>query len=814
MIRPRLKDRVLRAARGPLTSLTAPAGYGKTVLIDQWAAAHRGRPVVRLDLSPHVAGDERRATHLLEQMQQVGDTILVVDGLDTPRQPQFAADLDRAIADAPPELHFLIARRSHGPASLDSGLARGIGTDIDAAELAFTPDEAAGLVRDVAGIDLSDVQLGEVLERTEGWAAGIVLLARLLEGVDDRDPVISGFTGEDRHVAAFLTDRALTGLPERQRDFLLRTSVLERLDGPSCEALTGDPASGAMLDLLEHHGLFVRPADGRVATFTYHPLFRDLLRRELRLSAPGAEATTLLAAAQWHISNDEPGPAARCLIDADRSDLLVDLGDRFGRAMFESGKPRDVLQWLTTVADESGRSHTLALRRAYLHTMLGETSQAGQILHDLPQRDLTPGETLAADALRATWVFFDGRAEAVITAADAVLQVLDEIDPADVPDIFQLTSRSSLWTIATGSRARAQWALGDIDAARAGFASVLEHDDVYPPWLVHTLSAAAMLEAWVGNLRAATDLAHRALRTAARADLSAHPSTLDARVALACVHREEGQLRKARYDLEGAAAIAARTRRPVTTAILAVEEARWQLASGVVDQAMIVLEKHRADGLPLPAQIDHHLAATEVRLLVELGELDRARSVLDRVGEPLPDVLVTAAVHIAVADGDLARAQTLLDGWELDRAQGGARLDHELWSAIVEMEGGDRRSAVRRGSPVAARATVEGRVRLFLDAGPAGERLLRALARDPDTQVAGSLLQAAPAGEDAATATLSDREREVVRYLPTALSSAEIAAQLYISLNTLKTHLHSIYRKLEVHGRSEAIERAKELGLA
>jgi LuxR family maltose regulon positive regulatory protein len=466
------------------------------------------------------------------------------------------------------------------------------------------------------------------------------------------------------------------------------------------------------------------------------------------------------------------------------------------------------------VADDGRPAPELTLRRAYLHTMLGETPQAGQLLHDLPLRELGPGERVAVDGLRATWIFFDGRPVEVIAAADAVLDTIDGVDDREIPDIYQLTTRSSLWTMASVSKARAEWSLGRIADARAGLATVLERDDLYPPWFIHTLSASAILEAWAGELHRASAHAQRALRFAGRADLSAHPGTLDARLALACVHREAGELRRARHDLDGAVAIAARTRRPITNAIAAVEDARWHLANGTVDQGLTLLEKHGTEGVAQPLLVEHQLVAVEIRLLLALGEVDRARSVLDRAGRPVPQALRATAVHVAVAGGDHDGARNLLEGWDQTDATSRDRLDHDLWLAVVEMEMGDRRTAVRLGSPVATQAAAVGRARLFLDAGPAGERLLRALARDPDATVARRLLQPAGMTTGAATPVLSDREREVVRYLPTALSSAEIAAQLYISLNTLKTHLHSIYRKLGVHGRSEAIERAKELGLA
>jgi ATP/maltotriose-dependent transcriptional regulator MalT len=501
---------------------------------------------------------------------------------------------------------------------------------------------------------------------------------------------------------------------------------------------------------------------------------------------------------------------------------VLDLVDRYGGPMFLSGAAGTVLRWLDAIP--RGRyacRPELALRRAYLLTMVGDTRVAEQVLRDAETRTPGPGEQTAINALRATWAFFDAPPRSAIRAADAVLDTVGDDDPEGIPDIFGITSPASLRTMAAASRARALWYLGDVAAARRTFAAILEQRDTYLPWRVHALSALALLEAWAGNLRVAHKLAREALTTATGSQLLHHPATMDARLAAAHVSRDRGDLRRAAASLDEAHTIATATRRPITLAIHAVERALWHLAAGRPDLGLAEIDRNRASGNPPPPpNVQRRQRAVEVRLLLARGDVERARSILEvdtNAGGRSSDLAAEAA-YAAVMRGDLAAARTHLDRWSVEAAVPRARLERDLWTAIVEAEAGNRRQALKAASALVAEAQAEGHVRLFLDGGRPAKRLLRDLHHAAPTPYVRHVLRSAAPRSQAtggdATVDLSERELEVVRYLPTPLSSGEIAAQLYISLNTLKTHLRAIYRKLGVDGRQEAVRRAVDLGIA
>lgn len=825
LARPRLVQRVREGIQGRLTMLTAPAGFGKSVVLEQWAAEHHGCPVVRSTLHSD-NGPPRLAPNLLTEvvadMKATGDAVVVIDGLDTPANTALVDELATLITRAPEGRHVVVAGRSRWPALVHGARLAGAVVWLDETDLAFTPDEARLLVGLIAGRELTGRQLDVLLERTEGWAVGLQLAAIALRHAADLDALVEGFSGEDRHVAGFLREEVLATQPTHVRRFLERTSVLDHLSGPLCDAVTGHSDGAGMLRHVEQHGLFTRPVAPGRNQFTYHRLVRDVLRRELHRSEPDAETRLLTRAGAWHLGRDEAEPAARYLIEAGAWEQVIELIDRYGGPMFQSGAVDTVLRWLDAVpGGRHPRRLELAVRRAYLLTMLGDTRRAEQVLHDAETHTLRPGEQLAINALRATWAFFDASPQSAIRTADVVLDAIDSVDPEEIPDVFGITSPSSLWTMATGSRARALWYLGDLAASRRTFAAVLQQRDTYPPWLVHVLSALALLEAWAGNLRVAHSHARHALTAATESDLRHHPAIMDARLALAHVSRERGHLHRADVLLDEAHAIATGTRRPITLAIHALERALWHLAAGHPDRGLAAIDQNRASGNPPPPPIiEHRRRAVEARLVLALGDTQGTRSILEAdtpAGAWTAD-LAAAAVQASVMRRDLITARAYLDRWPAQDAEPQARLERDLWIAIVDAETGDRRRALAAGSVLVADAQAEGHVRLFLDAGRPAERLLRDLHHIAPTPYVRHILRSAKpmphGGGGDATAELSQRELEVVRYLPTPLSSTEIAAQLYISLNTLKTHLRSIYRKLGVDGRQEAARRAMDLGIA
>jgi LuxR family maltose regulon positive regulatory protein len=823
--RPRLVRRLRDAAGGGLTMLTAPAGFGKTVVLDQWATHDRGLPITQLTLNQH---DEpamiarKVAAALTADRGPPGDRVIVVDTAHAPDNDAVAEALGTLIADAPPGLRVVMGSRSDWPRLVRHPRLAGVPVvHIGEAELAFTSDEAQRLVRAVAGRELTDPQLEALMGRTGGWPVGLHLAAIALRQAADPDTVIANFGGNDRHVAAYLRSEVLEHLPPHVRRFLRCTSVLDHLSAPLCDALTGDSDGAIVIRQLEQYGVVTPPLTRGTGSFTYHRMLRELLRDELGRRESDAERRLLVRAGEWHVDSDEPETAAHYFIEAKAWDRVVDLVDRWGGPLFERGAADVALRWLDAVPTSRHPSRLeLAIRHAFLLTMVGDTRAADQLLRAAEADGPRRGERVAMNALRATFAFFDASPESAVTAADAVLEAVDAIDPEEIPDVFGLTTPSSLRAMAAGSRARATWYLGDVTASRRDFASVLRQPDTSPPWSVHVLSALALLEAWAGNLRVADRHAEGALTAAARHDLLHHPATMDARLASAHVARERAQLSRADALLDEAWTIATRTRRPTTLAIHAVERALWHLAAGHPDRGLAELERQRQSGHPPPPPlIERRRRALEVRLLLALGRVDRAQAILsaDSERKAWDADGAAAALQAGVVREDIVAARAELKLWP---PHGGprARLEHDLWAAIVDFEAGDRRRALKAAAAVVAAARREGHVRLFLDAGRPAERLLRDLLRTaPDGyvhQVMRSATQVSHAPRDGALAQLSERELEVVRFLPTPLASTEIAERLYISHNTVKTHLRSIYRKLGVDGRQEAARRAVDLGIA
>ncbi len=820
--RERLVGRLDAAASGPLTVVTAPAGYGKSLLLEQWAARHEQRVViVRFEEDD----DRDRVADALAGWGADGNgqdgRCLVLEGIDVVRDPGLADEV-RALVERPPAgLHLVVARRSREPAWLERRCRQGGVTCLEAADLAFTAAEVRQVVAEVARRELTDGQIDLLLSRTWGWPVAVQLATMALRDTTDAEAALEAVSGHDPYVAAFLRSEVLDREQDPVRRFLVRTSVLATPSGEVCDALLGGRAGALMLRLLAHRNLFVRQVGDEPATFAFHPLLREVLRRERPLVDPTGEDELLRRGAAWYEHHGQVEAAATCLVEAGDWPGILDLVDRAGPDLFERGTAARAVPWLEAVPQGDPVLRTrVRLRLAYLHMVLGRSQLAEQEVHDLRRSSLTAGDRLAVEALRATLVFAQGSAESAIAAADEVLAGLDDGTPDDLPNVLGLTSAPSMRTMAGGSRARALWCTGAVDPARRSLRALVRQRDGYPPWRIHCLSALALLEAWAGNLHRAMDLSRQAQRLAAEVGVHRHhPALADAYHAGAHVFRERGQVHQASALLLEADVIARRVRRPRTSAINAVERVLLHLATGRPQLGLAELERHRreADGHVLAPVIEDRLLAAEVRSLLAVGEPGRAEALLASAPSLRAPELAGAAVQVVLAGSGPGAAHAAINGWTGDEAEPRGRLERSLWLALVDLEAGHRRRALQRGGRVVDAARGEGHVRLFLDAGPYGERLLRALATSrPDPYLARlvratSLLR--PSGGPGPSG-LSERELEIVRYLPTPLSNADIAAALYVSLNTLKTHLRTIYRKLGVRGRDEAIERVEALGIA
>ncbi len=363
--RPRLSERLSRGVESKLTLVSAPAGFGKSTLLAEWLASvpADGRSTAWLSLDQ---GDNEPAsfwTYLIAALQTVrprigvsalamlqtpqppsieagladllnelsalpDDIVLVLDDYHAIEAHDIGAGMAYLLEHLPHQVHLVIATRADPVLPLGRLRGRGELVEIRAADLRFTPDEAAAYLNGMMGLDLAAPDIAALEARTEGWIAALQLAALSMQGREDIAGFIAGFSGDDRYIVDYLVDEVLQRQPDRVRSFLLETSILDRLSGPLCDAVTGQGGGKAMLEALDRANLFLVPLDDRRRWYRYHHLFADVLRAHLLDERPDQVPELHRRASEWYEQNDERSEAIRHAMageDFDRAADLVEL---------------------------------------------------------------------------------------------------------------------------------------------------------------------------------------------------------------------------------------------------------------------------------------------------------------------------------------------------------------------------------------------------------------------------------------------------------------------------------------------------------
>src|SRR5450631_2812044 len=407
--RPRLSERLSRGAESPLTLVSAPAGFGKTTLLTEWLAGAPadGRSAAWLSLDQRDNDPAVFWTYLIAALQTaapgVGAGALLQ--LRSPQAPVEAVlatllnDLnaisnvvvlvldDYHVIDArdvhegmafmlehlPPQIHLVIAGRADPALPLPRLRGRGELVEIRAADLRFTADEAAAYLNDVMGLVLTAQDVAALEGRTEGWIAALQLAALSMQGRDDAAGFIAGFAGDDRYIVDYLVEEVLQRQPESVRSFLQQTSILDRLSGPLCDAVTGQDSGKAMLEALERANLFVVRLDDRRHWYRYHHLFADMLHARLLAEQPERVADLHRRASAWYERNGEASEAIRHALAALDFSKAADLIELASPALRRSRQEAALLGWLRALPDE-----LLRCRPVLSNVFAGELLASGQ----------------------------------------------------------------------------------------------------------------------------------------------------------------------------------------------------------------------------------------------------------------------------------------------------------------------------------------------------------------------------------------------------------------------------------------------------
>jgi LuxR family maltose regulon positive regulatory protein len=853
VFRHELVHRFTAAVAKKLVVVVAPPGYGKSVLIGQWARTVRSRRIAWMAVGP--AGDpsgfarrlcaamsavdgrprERIADQVpfggeqlgqpflsafLADVRTISPTVLVLDDLPVAENGALLAELASLIDQAPPQLHFVVAARMDPPLRHHRLRMSDQFAEFRQDDLVFEPAHAREMIRLIAHREVTDDQLALLLERTEGWGAGLQLAALSLRHVTDVDRFVGDFAGDDRHVAEYLTAHVLEHLSPDVRRFLLETSMLDQLSAPLCDAVTGRHDAKEMLERLAVGALFVTRVTGRRGWFRYHQLFRTLLQHRLRESDGTVEAVLLERAADWHFANGDIETAVDYLCAAGANDRILTAIQMYGHALHATGRMASAVRWLDCTTPPAGRRRTgYLLLGAAVSMLAGDVARADARLAEVEADPATgPGDRTVADVIR-TWSVHDcGRPETVTAAVGRVLTRLDTTDPVEIRDVMNMITPDAVRQMVLVNGAVAAAYAGRSLQARVSIRGARAEPRRLVAAEIEGLGTAALLDAWGGRLRSAQQQGARALAIADQSAVSSHPSTIAARLALAQVARERSALDQARTHQDVAATLIQRSHRSVLQALLATEAASLLGASGDPGRALTALAQQRLDSPAMPAAVGARRDAVIARLMATVGDPRGALQLLGR--GPYGHVeLVAAAVRATVELGDLDAARRLLDTWPHDDEPGN-RIQFTLWQCIVDDITSDGGGTDPRLVDVFAAGRREGHVRLYLDAGHHALRLVRAHYHGHPTPYLRQLVDAAHPGPQASPLSASElveqltgREFEVLRYLATTLDNAEIAAEIGVSVNTLKTHLKHIYRKLGVERRRTAIVEAERLHL-
>lgn len=887
--RQRLIERLDEGLARGVTLVCAPPGFGKSVLLADWCrlrdtpigwisldagdndpvrfwrhvsaafdqALNDPQPSVAEIVDPLVGGSaadafEIVATAVINKLaEEPEDIVLVLDDYHVIEEPSVHDSVRFLLGHAPPCLHVGLVSRADPPLLLARARSRGELTELRETELRFTEEEAAALLSEATGSDLPGGAAATLTTRTEGWAAGLQLAGLSMQGHNDIASFVATFSGSHRFVLDYLTEEVLHRQPSIIRDFLIETSILERLSGPLCDAVTNRTDSQELLEAAERSNLFLVPLDEVRGWWRYHHLFADLLQVRLQQRPREVVQDLHRRAAIWHDAHGLADQAIRHALNADQPEWATGVIERHADELLMRSEGATLQRWFSKLPAGLRGSQRLLLAQARVAIYGGRTFEAEKLLDAADNatdgegedpfeptidRSASPLANLGAMTalLRAFVAHMRGDADESEALASQTLAKIDD-------------DQSALATIARTHLATAPWLRGEARVAEAAVSANIadwraagQHGRA--AWTAHYLGQIQQAQ---GDLDAALETYEDVLAIDTAHTGPDAPAAGIAHVGMAQVAYNRGKLDEARrHATEGIA----RCREFIDTQAIATglsTLARVLLAEDDLTGAGDVISEAIRVG-PDAEVVDllNPVPSCRARLLLAHGDVDAAAQWaadrgLNSDEEPShylePAYLMLARILLAQDRPDDALG-TLgpLRAAAIAQDRVGSIIEIEALRALALSAAGDQQSAVGAIAHAVTLAAPQRHVRVFIDEGQPMATLLAELVASlaSDSTVAGEvpvefigdLSQAfnhsasggvshRPARPSGLVVPLTERELEVLQLVAAGRQNKEIAGELYVSLNTVKKHVTHIFEKLGVANRTAATDRARQLNL-
>lgn len=878
--RPRLATRLDGGLRAGLTLVIAPAGFGKTALLADWATRLEF-PVAWLSLD---AGDNdpvRFWRHVAHSLDRVGaavadlvepllatsgppfdgvvtamvnalvsrpsSLVLVLDDYHVIETELVHDSLLLLVEKVPPEVHVVLASRSDPPVPLARRRASGRLAELRATDLRFTAEEAAELLRGLIGpeTELPDDAAATLATRTEGWAAGLQLAALSLQGSSDVASRVASFSGSHRFVLDYLTEEVLAQQSEAMQKFLLETSVLGVLSGPLCDAVIGRGGSQDMLEVMERANLFLVPLDDVRGWWRFHHLFGDLLYTRMHGHQPERARELHRGAATWHEEHGLVDEAVKHALSADDGDAAARLVERHADEYLMSNEDATLQRWLRVLPGEAVTTQPrLLLTQARLAVIAGSVGEADELLDaseraysDVADDPYEPSVGQSAGPL--------ANVPAIIAVNRAFIANLRG-DPGSASEFATRAlaeTGENEWMVDSLARlhiAVATWLSGDPYGAERTVASVIER------WLTRGAPDYAVLWSYIlgqiqsaqGRLGAAAETYRRALEVELPATRSQRPAAGAVLVGLAEVAYQRDERDTAQHHLEVAFPLCRSLgyRQPLATG-LAVQASIHQATGDSAGADVAIANAVQASPLAV-VELLNPVPAIQAQFWLDRGDVDAAARWANARGLNVDDEPgYTREVAYLTLARVLLRQDRSVDALRLlDRLLADAT-DHHRHGSIIEIQAlramalsdRDEDSAMAAVSEALNLACPEGYIRVFTDEGrPMAVLLGRFIASEAWREAVpadylGRLMRAFGARNPSAAGShesvpglvtrLSARELEVLGLLAAGAANREIARELFVSPHTVKKHVSHILDKLAAGNRTQAVSRARDLGL-